>query len=142
MCKLLSRVVAVKSHKNGSLRTENAANFKSEAVFCTDFSSYHKAGRLGLPVQFLRQGDVVVTVRKPKAVKPGTVEKIIESPHPEVPEKAQIAVEGADPLYKEIRIENTLHDESGRKVKLKKGAHVDVIVEADAKETAPKSEND
>ena len=80
-----------------------------------------------------------MTSSKPKAVKPGTVEKIIPSPDPEIPEKAEIAVEGADDLYKEIRIENTLHDEKGRKVKLKKGAQVEVIVEADAKQTVPKS---
>jgi hypothetical protein len=36
----------------------------------------------------------------------GTVEKIIPSPHPTEPEKAQIAIEDGDDLYKEIRIEN------------------------------------
>lgn len=77
--------------------------------------------------------------QKPKTVKPGTVEKIITSPDPDEPEKAQIAVEGADHLYKEIRIENTLHDAQGREVKLKKGAQVEVVVEADPKETVPKA---
>jgi len=71
---------------------------------------------------------------------PGTVEKIIQPPHPSEPEKAQIAVEGADDLYREIRIENTLTDEDGKKVRLKEGAKVEVTVEADPKETAPKSE--
>jgi hypothetical protein len=33
---------------------------------------------------------------KPSATLPGTVEKIIKSPIPDEPEKAQIAVEGAD----------------------------------------------
>jgi hypothetical protein len=33
------------------------------------------------------------TAEKPSVTLPGTVEKIIESPHPRVPEKAQIAVE-------------------------------------------------
>ena len=42
--------------------------------------------------------------------------------YPGAPEKAQIAVEGADHLYREIRIENTLTDENGRKVGLKPGA--------------------
>jgi hypothetical protein len=74
---------------------------------------------------------------KSKSTKPGTVEKIIKSPYPEEPEKAQIAVEGADDLYKEIRIENTFENEKGEKVKLKVGAHVDVTVEADSKETIP-----
>lgn len=74
---------------------------------------------------------------KSKSTKPGTVEKIIKSPYPEEPEKAQIAVEGADDLYKEIRIENAFENEKGEKVKLKVGAHVDVTVEADSKETVP-----
>ena len=58
--------------------------------------------------------------------------------HPSLPEKAQIDVEGADDLYREIRVENTLHDEAGRQVALKPGAHVDVTIEADVKETTPK----
>jgi hypothetical protein len=76
---------------------------------------------------------------KSKTTRPGTVEKIIVSPFPQEPEKAEIAVEGADHLYREIRIENSLEDENGRKVKLKEGAQVDVTVEADAKDTVPKN---
>jgi hypothetical protein len=76
--------------------------------------------------------------KKPKAIKPGKVQKIIKSIIPDVPEKAEIAVEGADHLYKEIRIENTLEDEQGRKVKLKEGAQVEVVVEADPKDTVLK----
>ena len=68
---------------------------------------------------------------------PGTVEKVINSATPNEPEKAQIAVEGADDLYREIRIENTLTDENGKKVRLKKGAEVDVTVEAEAHATTP-----
>jgi hypothetical protein len=49
------------------------------------------------------------------------VRKIIKSPCPAVPEKAEIAVEGPDELYKEIRIENRLEDENGNDVKLKPG---------------------
>lgn len=77
---------------------------------------------------------------KPSATLPGTVEKIISSPVPNEPEKAQIAVEGADHLYREIRIENTLTDENGKKVRLKPGAHVDVTVEAESKDTTAKRE--
>jgi hypothetical protein len=54
------------------------------------------------------------------------------------PEKAEIAVQGADDLYKEIRIENALVNESGEEVSLKKGAQVEVTIEADPKETVPK----
>jgi hypothetical protein len=71
----------------------------------------------------------------PSATLPGTVEKIIKSPDPREPEKAQIAVEGADHLYKEIRIENTLQDENGTEVRLKQGAKVEVTVEAEPKDT-------
>jgi hypothetical protein len=77
-------------------------------------------------------------VKKPKATKPGTVQKIIESPLSREPEKAEIAIDGADDLYREIRIENVLEDAHGKKVKLKKGAEVDVTVEADVKDTVPK----
>ena len=77
--------------------------------------------------------------KKSKATKSGKVQKIIKSLIPDVPEKAEIAVEGADHLYKEIRIENTLEDEQGRKVKLKEGAHVEVVVEADPKDTVLKT---
>lgn len=63
---------------------------------------------------------------------PGKVEKVI-NPHPNSgePEKAQIAVEGADHLYREIRVPNRLVDGNGHKVKLKEGAEVDIKIEAD-----------
>jgi hypothetical protein len=77
--------------------------------------------------------------KKPKTIKPGTVQNIVKSPVPGIPEKAEIAVEGADHLYREIRIENILEDDTGKKVKLKKGAHVEVTVEAEPKETVPKT---
>ncbi len=76
---------------------------------------------------------------KPSTTLPGTVEKIIKSPYPSEPEKAQIAIEGADHLYKEIRIENTLKDEKGNEVRLKQGAEVEVTVEAEKEATAPKA---
>jgi hypothetical protein len=77
--------------------------------------------------------------KKSKVKKDGTVQKIIKV-HSQAPEKAEIAVEGAEDLYREIRIENELQDEQGEKVKLKKGAHVDVIVEADISDTVPKKD--
>jgi hypothetical protein len=68
---------------------------------------------------------------KPNITLPATVEKIIKPPDPRMPEKAQISIErGADPLYQEIRIENTLKDSEGKDVKLKEGARVEVRVEA------------
>jgi hypothetical protein len=79
---------------------------------------------------------------KPAVTLPGKVEKIIETPDPREPEQAQITVEGAETLYKELRIENTLTDENGDEVRLKEGAEVDVKVEADKDATEPKNEND
>lgn len=76
--------------------------------------------------------------KKPKITKPGRVQRVIKPFHPQMPEKAEIAVEGADHLYREIRIDNALEDAQGRKVKLKEGAEVDVTIEADPKDTAPK----
>jgi hypothetical protein len=69
---------------------------------------------------------------KPSVTLPGTVEKIIKPSQPDQPEKAQIAIEGADDLYREIRIENSLTAGNGNQVRLKKGAEVDVIVEVDS----------
>jgi hypothetical protein len=68
----------------------------------------------------------------------GTVEKIIPPITPNHPEKAQISVEGAEDLYKEIRVENTLQDVSGNEVVLKKGAKVDITIEADPEATKKK----
>jgi uncharacterized protein YfaS (alpha-2-macroglobulin family) len=76
-----------------------------------------------------------------KTTKPGTVEKVIKSVDPRDPEKAQINVQGAEPLYQEIRIENRLTDENGAEVKLKEGTEVDVHVEANKNQTVPKGKN-
>jgi hypothetical protein len=65
---------------------------------------------------------------RPSITVPGTVDKIIPPAPPSQPEKAQIAVGGADHPYRDLRIENTLTDEHGNDVKLKKGAHVEVTV--------------
>lgn len=71
---------------------------------------------------------------------PGIVERIISPPsrYSDEPEKAEIAVEGADPLCKEIRVENKLHDQEGKEAGLKPGAHVEVTIEADLQEATPK----
>ena len=69
---------------------------------------------------------------------PGTVERIIQPIDPKQPDKAQISVEGADELYREIRIDNTLTKENGEEVCLKVGAQLEVTVEADEKETITK----
>ncbi|MGA8619896.1 MAG: hypothetical protein WB660_15420 [Candidatus Sulfotelmatobacter sp.] len=75
---------------------------------------------------------------KPSTTLPAVVEKVIKPQTPGEPEKAQITVEGADHLYRELRIENTLTDENGDKVRLKPGAEVEVTIEAPADATAAK----
>jgi hypothetical protein len=73
---------------------------------------------------------------KSRTTLPAVVEKVIKPLAG--PEKAQVAVEGADHLYRELRIENKLTDDEGRKVGLKPGAHVEVTVEAEPEATSPK----
>ncbi len=68
----------------------------------------------------------------------GTVAKVVKPINGE-PEKAQIHVEEAEELYREIRVENEVADETGDKAKLKPGAQVDVVIEADPTATVKKS---
>jgi hypothetical protein len=67
---------------------------------------------------------------QPSTTMTGTVDKIIPPARPSRPEKAQIAVDEIDSPYRDFRIENTLTDEHGNDVKLKKGTHVDITVTA------------
>lgn len=75
---------------------------------------------------------------KPSTILHGTVEKIIKPVAPHDAEKAQIAIDQADHLYREIRIDNTLINSNGEKVQLKLGAEVEVRVEAQPDATTPK----
>lgn len=72
----------------------------------------------------------------PSTTMPGTVHKIILSRRPGQPEEAQITVDGRDHRYRDLRIKNTLTDENGDYVRLKKGAHVLVTVTAELKTPA------
>jgi hypothetical protein len=74
-------------------------------------------------------------VAKKRKKYPAVVDKIIKPVVPNEPEKAQIEIQGADHLYREIRVENLVIDENGEKAKLKPGAQVEVIVEADSSAT-------
>jgi hypothetical protein len=64
--------------------------------------------------------------------------KRLLSPHQNEPEKAQIAIEGADDLYRAIRIENALNDGKGDEVSLKPGARVKVTIKAERPATIAK----
>jgi hypothetical protein len=71
---------------------------------------------------------------------PAKVERvIIPHPHSGEPEKAQISLEGADHLYREIRVPNRLIDHNGNKVKLKQGEKIEVTIHAEEHATQPHS---
>jgi hypothetical protein len=72
---------------------------------------------------------------KPSVNLTGVVERIIKPILPNEPEKAQIAVEKADNLYREIRIDNNFTDADGEPVRLKQGAEVEVVIRADPEDT-------
>jgi hypothetical protein len=63
----------------------------------------------------------------------GTVIEIIPSRQAGKPESAQIALDVVGQQHRDFRIENTLTDEHGNDVKLKKGAPVEVTVTAKSK---------
>jgi hypothetical protein len=67
---------------------------------------------------------------QPRTIMPGKVDNIILSPHPSQSERVHISIEGADHGFCDIRIENSLTDEHGDEVKLKKGAYVEVTIAA------------
>lgn len=77
--------------------------------------------------------DITRNPEEPSTTMPGTVDKIVPSSRSNQPEKAQITVGVPDRRYRDLRIENTLTDEHGDDVKLKKGAHVEVTVTANPK---------
>jgi hypothetical protein len=79
-----------------------------------------------------RNSDTARIPEPPRTVIPGTVDKLIPSSRPSQPEKAQISIEG-DHRHRDLRIENSLTDEHGDEVKLKKGTHVEVTVTVEDK---------
>jgi hypothetical protein len=75
---------------------------------------------------------------KAKTTKSGTVEKLVKAVDPSEADRAEIKIHDAEPLYQEIRIENSLKDTDGNEVQLKKGAEVEVHIEADKSATEKK----
>ena len=70
----------------------------------------------------------------------GTVKKVIKPSYSGGKEKAEIDIQDADDLYREIRVDNELTDDRGEKASLKEGADVDVVLEADPDATMKKPE--
>jgi hypothetical protein len=66
--------------------------------------------------------------KKVSTTLPGTVDRILKPAARGKPEMVQIGVEGADHIYKDIRIENTLTDDLGQEVRLESGSKVDVTI--------------
>ena len=85
--------------------------------------------RMSKSARIAEQNLDAARIRQPRTVIPSTIDNVILSPTPGVPEKAQISIEG-DPGYQDLHIENSLTDEHGDEVKLKKGAHVEDAVAA------------
>lgn len=53
----------------------------------------------------------------PAVTLPGVVEKFVKPMPPYEPEKVQIAIQGGDDLYREIRVVNALENSAGEKVR-------------------------
>jgi hypothetical protein len=121
-------------------RAAGSAHAYTVKGIVSDRQTLYVSGQVGnlCPVLLPREAGMT---KKPRTIKHGRVKKIIESPCPSVPEKAEIEVHGADELYKEIRIENELEDEHGKKTKLKEDTNVDITVEAETKATTPDADN-
>jgi|SRR5580658_4349722 hypothetical protein len=85
-----------------------------------------------------RNLDASRVVERSSTTMPGTVDKIIPSRRRSQPEKAQIGVDKAARRYRNLRIENSLTDENGDEVKLKKGAHVEVTIAAEGETSTAK----
>jgi hypothetical protein len=70
---------------------------------------------------------------------PAVVSKIVKPIVADQPEKVEIALEVADDLFREIRIENTLTDVDGGSVSLTKGAQLEITFEAQPKYTVKRT---
>jgi hypothetical protein len=77
------------------------------------------------------RGAIVTNENDVSVTLPATVEKVLPARDAE-PEKIQISVDGCDELFSELRVENTLKNESGDSVTLKRGAHIEVTINADS----------
>ncbi len=70
----------------------------------------------------------------------GTVDKVIPSLSPKEADTVQIGIETPDALYRDVRIKNTLTNETGGKVNLKLGSPVEVTITAEAGSTTAQSD--
>jgi hypothetical protein len=75
-------------------------------------------------------GTIVANENDVSVTLPATVGEVL--PRDTELEKIQISVDGCDEVFSELRVENTLKNESGDSVTLKRGAHVEVTINADS----------
>ncbi len=71
----------------------------------------------------------------------GTIQKIIRAVDPGKPDKVQIAVCGADDLYRELRVDNIFQDEDGDLVNLNQGDEVEITIVSVPQVASRDSEN-
>lgn len=69
----------------------------------------------------------------------GSVQKILTDFYANQSEKAEIGIDEAEHLFREIRIDNTFTGVDGQTVALKQGARVAITVEANATDTVQKT---
>lgn len=118
-----------------SLRIQEEKNYDTFATLLQEMSELiaRKQQR-----RFQDRPSLVWTHNRPWRTLPGVVHKIVKTGISREPERAEISIEQAEHLFREVRIENALTHPSGEAVALKQGARVDVTFEADASETVQK----
>ena len=81
-------------------------------------------------------GEVILAMpEKPGVTQPGTVDKIIPAVSSKEADTVHIGLDTPHDLYREVRIDNTLTNESGGKVSLEPGEPVEVTITAEAGST-------
>jgi len=114
---------------DGSVRHKKAKKLPGDATYSSVKKEMAKP-RMSKSARIAERNlDSARVPEQPSATMPGAVDKIIP-PLRNRPEKAQIAIDRADRGHRDLRIENSLTNENGDEVKLKKGAHVEVTFAA------------
>ncbi len=84
--------------------------------------------------RFQNQPRVIWQRDRPYKTVSAVVNKLLK-PSSSTPEKVEICIGAAEPLFRELRLDNTMTTPQGEVVALKQGVHVDVTFEADAADT-------
>lgn len=67
------------------------------------------------------------------------VNKLVPASYANIPDKVEVSILAADPLFREVRLENALTTHDGQKVALKSGARLDVTFEAEVIDTVKRN---